>query len=284
MNGDDSNGNGLHARPVAMPQEQHDHAAHTVEIKKALKPQYPLTSWQDTPQNTVCVAFLLGCVFTIALTLALTGSSAAGADGYGRRTLVQALTSPRLGAYVTVIVTFHMLEYLTTAIWNPARITIRSYLLDDRNHATAHVFALLEYVLEEMYLPEKWLAYKRSPYLALAGLAITLSAQYLRSLAMITAAANFSHLIVYTKAPEHSLVRTGIYGWSRHPSYVAFYYWALGTQVFIGNPASFLAFNVVLYRFFSHRIRVEEYYLVKFFGKDYEKYQKEVPARIPFIR
>jgi protein-S-isoprenylcysteine O-methyltransferase len=74
---------------------------------------------------------------------------------------------------------------------------------------------------------------------------------------MITAASNFSHLIQYTKAPEHSLVRTGIYGWSRHPSYFAFFYWALASQVFIGNPVSFVVFSVVLYRFFSSRIKSE---------------------------
>lgn len=119
---------------------------------------------------------------------------------------------------------------------------------------------------------------------------------------MITAATNFSHLIVYTKAPEHSLVRTGIYGWSRHPSYVAFFYWALGTQIFVGNPVSLVVFSIVLFRFFRHRIKgameqnegdgraltsfstVEEWYLVKFFGPEYVQYQREVPARIPFIR
>lgn len=90
------------------------------------------------------------------------------------------------------------------------------------------------------------------------------SAQYLRSLAMITAASNFSHLIVYKKAPEHSLVRTGIYGWSRHPSYVAFFYWAIGTQIFIGNPIALVAFSYILYRFFSHRIKGEPHILAPY--------------------
>lgn len=137
---------------------------------------------------------------------------------------------------------------------------------------------------------------------------MTAAGQIFRSTAMITAASNFSHLIQYSKAPEHSLVRTGIYSWSRHPSYFAFFYWALGTQILIGNPVSFVAFFVILYRFFAHRIKgrlrfayttrllfaayqffflvscaAEEWYLVKFFGQDYIKYQKEVPSRIPFI-
>lgn len=88
-----------------------------------------------------------------------------------------------------------------------------------------------------------------------AGLTLAVAAQIVRSVAMITAATNFSHLVVYTKAPEHSLVRAGVYGWSRHPSYFAFFYWALATQVVVGNGLAFVAFIGILYRFFEHRIR-----------------------------
>lgn len=43
--------------------------------------------------------------------------------------------------------------------------------------------------------------------------------------------------------------------WSRHPSYVGFFYWAIATQLVLGNVVSTLAFAVVLGRFFSARIR-----------------------------
>lgn len=43
--------------------------------------------------------------------------------------------------------------------------------------------------------------------------------------------------------------------YSRHPSYAGFFYWALGTQLLLGNPLSALVFAVVLWRFFSRRIR-----------------------------
>lgn len=87
------------------------------------------------------------------------------------------------------------------------------------------------------------------------GLIVVTLGQILRSTAMITAASNFSHLIQYSKAPEHSLVRSGIYAWSRHPSYFAFFYWALGTQILVGNPVAFVAFFFILYRFFESRIK-----------------------------
>lgn len=37
--------------------------------------------------------------------------------------------------------------------------------------------------------------------------------------------------VAYKKLPSHQLVKTGIYAWSRHPSYAGFVWWALGTQV-----------------------------------------------------
>lgn len=98
------------------------------------------------------------------------------------------------------------------------------------------------------------------------GLTLVTLGQILRSTAMITAASNFSHLIQYSKAAEHTLVRTGIYAWSRHPSYFAFFYWALGTQIFVGNPVAFLAFFFILYRFFSGRIQgtsISEYVMLR---------------------
>jgi protein-S-isoprenylcysteine O-methyltransferase len=43
----------------------------------------------------------------------------------------------------------------------------------------------------------------------------------------------------------------------RHPSYVGFFYWAIGTQLFMSNVVSTLAFVFVLGRFFSSRIKGE---------------------------
>jgi protein-S-isoprenylcysteine O-methyltransferase Ste14 len=39
------------------------------------------------------------------------------------------------------------------------------------------------------------------------------------------------HSISFNKLASHQLVTTGIYSWSRHPSYAGFYWWAIGTQV-----------------------------------------------------
>ena len=107
-----------------------------------------------------------------------------------------------------------------------------------------------------------------------SGIAVVVVGQTLRSVAMITAAANFNHAVQFKKQDEHKLVTNGIYAYVyapklllpytaiyhnyrifRHPSYAGFFYWALGSQLVLQNPVSFVAFVVVLWRFFYHRTR-----------------------------
>jgi protein-S-isoprenylcysteine O-methyltransferase len=134
----------------------------------------------------------------------------------------------------------------------------------------AHLAGMVEYVLEEAYLPASYRAWKHSSFfIALgqspsdrtstqphpkAGLLLVAGGQYLRSQAMITAASNFSHDVAFVKADQHVLVTRGVYQYSRHPSYAAFFYWAVGTQVLCGNPICAVAFAGIVYRFFSQRI------------------------------
>jgi protein-S-isoprenylcysteine O-methyltransferase len=106
---------------------------------------------------------------------------------------------------------------------------------------------------------------------------------YFRSGAMIEASTSFNHYVQYKKADDHTLITSGVYQYSRHPSYFGFFYWCIGNQLLCFNPISATAFSVVLYKFFSERIQVEERYLVNFFGKEYEDYRSKVPTRLPFI-
>lgn len=149
------------------------------------------------------------------------------------------------------------------------------------------------------------------------GVALVLLGQLLRSMAMIHASTNFSHLVAFNKRASHQLVTDGVYrsvlsnptraqthlysrSWFRHPSYAGFFYWAVGTQFVLQNPISFVIFAVVLWRFFYYRTRcksplciplhqplmsssAEEGALIKFFGQDYIDYRNRVGTKIPFI-
>ncbi|KAN0097499.1 Isoprenylcysteine carboxyl methyltransferase (ICMT) family domain containing protein [Tylopilus felleus] len=107
--------------------------------------------------------------------------------------------------------------------------------------------------------------------------------QTLRTTAMMHASTNFSHSVALRKRDSHRLVTNGVYAWFRHPSYAGFFYWALGTQLVLQNPVSFIGFAIILWRFFYRRTRVEERALVQFFGNDYEVYRRRVRTWIPFI-
>ncbi|KAK4058053.1 farnesyl cysteine-carboxyl methyltransferase [Microbotryomycetes sp. JL221] len=262
-----------------------------------LRISWPLTSFESTPHNVACIAFLLGIVFTIGLSLASTLVSSSrrwilwssqldiGHSLVERpKGFTKACKSPMLGLYLSSWAVFHLLEFVVTSMWNPGKLSVSSFLLDNGNaYHVAHIFGILEHVLEEAFLPERWRLYKHQGGLIVLGFALVIGGQILRSFAMITASSNFSHLLAFKKAQGHQLVTDGIYAWSRHPSYAGFTWWAVGTQVMLVNPFGAVAFAAVLYYFFSNRIRVEEKYLIQFFGDEYVKYKQRVPTRIPFI-
>ncbi|KAH8929139.1 ICMT-domain-containing protein [Atractiella rhizophila] len=237
------------------------------------RPRIPLTSFESTPHNLAWIAFSLGSVFLWGLS---TVFREIGAEGW---------LWFRLGFYAMCWSSFHMLEFTMTSMYCPSKLSVDSFLLNNGNmYLIAHSLSIFELVLEELFLPASLAAYKHG-YLPLAiGVVSTVVGQYFRSMAMYTAASSFSHTLAVQKLPSHRLVTDGIYAWTRHPSYVGFWYWCLGLQVFCGNWICLAAFTVILYRYFSNRVEVEEEYLVSFFGKDYVEYRKKVPTRLPFIR
>lgn len=207
------------------------------------------------------------------------------------------LLGPRLACFGLALVIFHLLEFVVTAVYAPSRVTPDSFLL---RNGEAYWYAMgagaAEWLLESYFgwAPPRWTLYLGkcpcllptlyhvlTPWLC-TGLALILFGQTLRSLAMVHAAENFSHIVATSKRDDHKLVTTGVYGYSRHPSYVGFFYWALGTQVLLSNPVSFVIFAAVLGQFFSSRIKYEEVHLRQFFP-DYEAYARRVPTLLGFV-
>ncbi|SGY30683.1 BQ5605_C002g01175 [Microbotryum silenes-dioicae] len=258
-------------------------------------PSFPLTSFESTPHNVACFAFCLGAVWSVGFTrlviywLHPTERSwplwfTLDSTHLPAQSLLSACTSPMLALYLSCWAMFHLLEFVVTSMYNPGKLSVSSFLLNNGSpYHVAHAFGILEHILEEAYLPPKWRAFKHLGWIMVAGWVLLMGGQILRSFAMISAAQNFSHVIQIKKRDDHSLVETGIYAWSRHPSYAGFCWWALGTQIMLTNPIATLAFTHVLLSFFAARIEAEEKYLVKFFGDDYISYRKRVPTRIIFI-
>lgn len=85
------------------------------------------------------------------------------------------------------------------------------------------------------------------------------------------------------KARDHVLVTHGVYSWFRHPSYVGWFYWSVGTQLVLMNPVCVVAYAVASWFFFRERITIEEIMLLNFFGQQYCAYQQKVGTGLPFI-
>ncbi|GAB7327570.1 hypothetical protein MBLNU13_g11427t1 [Cladosporium sp. NU13] len=187
-------------------------------------------------------------------------------------------------AFVASLSLFHFLEFWVTATYNVPVVRASSFLLWTNGAAYnfAHSFAFLEIMASNFIFPSYQQWYVNSYTIAI-GLFMVIFGQACRTLAMATAGTNFNHTPQRVKQDGHELVTSGIYAYSRHPSYFAFFWWAIGTQLLVGNKICLVAFFATLWHFFNRRIHAEERHLVEFFGKDYEDYRKRTITAIPFI-
>uniref|UniRef100_A0A914WG30 Protein-S-isoprenylcysteine O-methyltransferase n=1 Tax=Plectus sambesii TaxID=2011161 RepID=A0A914WG30_9BILA len=183
------------------------------------------------------------------------------------------------GAYMCILSFFHWSEYVITAITSPRTLSIDSFLL---NHSKAYWIAAsaswLEFTLEAWLIPGL-----KSEVISWIGVLICTVGEILRKGAMLTARSNFTHLISTRKRNDHELITHGLYSLFRHPSYVGWFWWSIGTQIALVNPLCVVAYAVVSWRFFNERIYDEELYLINFFRDDYVHYQQRVPVGLPFI-
>jgi protein-S-isoprenylcysteine O-methyltransferase len=186
--------------------------------------------------------------------------------------------------FLSILALFHFLEFWTTARYNLPNANVNAFLLFDNGLAyqIAHGTAMVEATVTSIWFPE-WQARFSPVWLQGLGFALIIVGQIFRSLAMVTAGTNFNHKVQRKRAIGHQLVTTGIYGVLRHPSYFGFFWWAIGTQLLVGNAVCLAGYALVLWRFFSRRIQGEELYLVGFFGDEYVQFRKRTRVGIPFI-
>ncbi|XP_043277373.1 protein-S-isoprenylcysteine O-methyltransferase [Venturia canescens] len=184
------------------------------------------------------------------------------------------------GIYMAVMATFHYSEFLSIAWTNPSAISIDSFILQ---HSVPYVVAAcvswIEFLVEHHFYP----SLKELSIISYIGLAICVSGEALRKIAMFTAKQNFNHIIQTEKSTDHKLITHGVYRFCRHPSYVGWFYWSIGTQLILKNPICLLAYAVASWSFFHDRILIEEITLLTFFGEAYVEYQKKVGTGLPFI-
>ncbi|VDP32084.1 unnamed protein product [Echinostoma caproni] len=221
-------------------------------------------------------AFFLGLVFALAVLLSLIS--------------IHSDHPKRLWAfscYICLLSFFHWSEFYVTAVYNYANCGVDIYML---THSPEYVMAViacaLEYWIETLCVPTMLPNYYYPfPLIVnIFGLLLCFGGEAVRKFAMITTAQNFNHYVETERRNEHQLVTSGVYSYFRHPAYVGWLYWTIGTQVLLGNPICLIGFTVVGYRFLYGRILHEERHLLYFFGHAYSQYQEKVGTGIPFIK
>lgn len=109
--------------------------------------------------------------------------------------------------YVVMLCTFHLLEFFTTAIYNPSVTSAESFLI---NHSLMYTAALLsssiEFWIRFLFVPSFL-----STSVTIFGLCIVLLAQTVRSLAMATCGESFNHRIQTYKKDNHVLISHGMW-------------------------------------------------------------------------
>ena len=161
----------------------------------------------------------------------------------------------RLPAFFACLSIFHFLEYWTTARFNMPAARASSFLLFSNGAAynVAHTLATVEIIIST-FLPS-YQSLLVGTFAITTGVVLVAAGQVVRSVAMAQAGTNFNHTPAKTKKEGHELVTTGVYAWLRHPAYFGFFWWALGTQVLVGNKICLMGYLFALWNFFSRRIK-----------------------------
>ena len=194
------------------------------------------------------------------------------------------------GTYLCILFISHFSEYAVTGITNPSNLNTDTFLL---NHSLQYWIAAvasgIEYFVEFYFLPA---GIKDVKYLVMCGVMVSIVGEILRKMAMFYAGHNLYHdkrtwsaLIVQSlKRENHKLVTSGVFSFVRHPYYVGWFLWFLGTQIVLLNPICFCIYGSVVWVSFNKSIYDEEESLLKVFGNAYSDYQTNVPTGIPFTR
>ena len=182
-------------------------------------------------------------------------------------------------AFLASLATYHVSEYAIAWAYNRPLLSRDSWLLSTP-YCVAMLAGCAEYALE---LALGFDASRRLESVRLLGLAMVVAGDALRKTAEITARHNFTHKIMTRRRAEHVVVRRGVYRHVRHPGYLGWFVWSVGTQVLLCNPACVVAFTVAAWRFFADRIPVEEEHLTRMLTGENAAYSAVTPTWIPGI-
>lgn len=137
------------------------------------------------------------------------------------------------------------------------------------------------YLLLAGQAPYEWLRFRivsPMPALRIVGITLTALGIGFAIWARFYIGENWSGSV--TVKVGHELIRTGPYSWVRHPIYSGMLLAALGTGLVGGQIRSVIAVPLLWLGFWM-KTRVEERFMLKTFGAQYQEYSRSTGALIP---
>ena len=120
------------------------------------------------------------------------------------------------------------------------------------------------------------------PLIVWVGIGLGVTGLLLRLWALLTLRQRYTRTLRIDEG--HVVERGAAYKLVRHPGYLGSLLCLNGLGLASGNAVVFLATLIATITAYSYRIRVEEEMLGTAFGASYERYRREVPALLPFLR
>ncbi len=119
------------------------------------------------------------------------------------------------------------------------------------------------------------------PGLRLAGMALLVAGMVLRTAAVVQLGKSFSSNVAIRA--KQTVLKTGLYGWMRHPSYTGMVLVFAGIGVHSRNWVGLAVAVVPPLVALLYRIHVEEIALREHFGPEYVAYSAETKRLVPWV-
>ena len=126
-----------------------------------------------------------------------------------------------------------------------------------------------------------WRLWPPSPAAYWMGVALIVAGLAFAIWARVHLGGNWSGTV--TVKQEHELIRSGPYGYVRHPIYTGLITALIGTTVASGTVHAAIGLAIIVVAF-VRKSRTEEDFMRETFPGEYPRYSAEVPALIPFAR
>lgn len=188
---------------------------------------------------------------------------------------------PKISVYACILVVYHLSEFSGVLFFRSEQLEINSFLLyHSLYYQTCFFLCLIEYYCWIRFNPE---SKTETGLFSLLGLFCSVFGLCLRFLAFFSAKENFNHLLNREKS-SHRIISNGIFAIERHPSYVGFFLFAVGNQIWLKNYFCSAIFFVVLLVFFTERISREESSLENIHKGEYSEYKEKVFSFFDYVK